>query len=297
MSTLLLLLPDLSLILAGYLLYRHVDWGDAFWVGVEKLVYYVLFPALLFHAIVHNRIDPGAAAPFVLGVAVVVAVGIALGYLGRLVVPVESRRFASAVQCAFRFNSYVALALSQRLGGEAGLALCAIVVAIAVPMCNVAAVWGLARHSEHGLVRELLRNPLLLATLAGLAGNLLGLELPDPVSAFLGRLGAAALALGLIAVGAGLRPSGAGGDRPFAVYATLVKLVAMPLAALLVGAALGLPPLARQVLVLFGAMPTASAAYILANRMGGDGAYVAWLITLSTLGSVLALPFWLSWVR
>ncbi len=297
MSTLLLLLPDLSLILAGYLLYRHTDWGDTFWVGLEKLVYYVLFPALLFHAIVRNRIDPAAAAPFVLGVVVVVAVGIALGHLGRLVVPVESRRFASAVQCAFRFNSYVALALSQRLGGEAGLALCAIVVAIAVPVCNIAAVWGLARHSEHGLVRELLRNPLLLATLAGLAGNLLGLELPDPVSAFLGRLGAAALALGLIAVGAGLRTSGAAGDRPFAVYATLVKLVAMPLAALLVGAALGLPPLARQVLVLFGAMPTASAAYILANRMGGDGAYVAWLITLSTLGSVLALPFWLSWVR
>jgi predicted permease len=44
---------------------------------------------------------------------------------------------------------------------------------------------------------------------------------------------------------------------------------------------------------MFAAMPTAPAAYVLANRMGGDGRFVAFLITVSTLGSVLALPVWL----
>jgi malonate transporter and related proteins len=287
MSTFLLLLPDLSLIAFGFLLYRSTDWGDSFWAGLEKLVYYVLFPALLFHSIVRSQVPLGEAAPFALGVAAIVAAGVALGSLGGMLFNVGQRRFASSVQCAFRFNSYVTLAIAQRLAGADGVALSAIVVAIAVPICNIAAVWFLARHSGTGFGRELLRNPLLLGTGAGLIGNLVGLELPEPASAFLSRLGAAALALGLIAVGAGLRPS---------AYVTTVKLVALPLVALGAAMLLGLPRLATQILVLFAAMPTASAAYILANRMGGDGPFVAMLIMVSTVGSVVALPFWLSWV-
>jgi malonate transporter and related proteins len=297
MATFLLLLPDLALIAFGFALYRATDWGDGFWAGLEQLVYYVLFPALLFHAIVSSRVALGDAAPLALAVAAVVAGGIALGHAGRFLVAVEPRRFASAVQCAFRFNSYVLLALAQRLAGTEGVALTALLVAVAVPLCNFAAVWHLARHSGTGILRELLRNPLVLGTAAGLAGNLVGLELPEPVSAFLSRLGAAALAIALIAVGAGLRPAGVTADRAFAAYTTAVKLVAIPLLALGIGYALRLPPLAMQMLVLFAAVPTAPAAYILATRMGGDGPYVAMLIMVSSLASLLALPFWLSWVR
>jgi predicted permease len=297
MDTLLLLLPDLALIATGALLARGFGWGDEVWAGLERLVYLVLFPALLFTSIVRNRIDPVQAAPFALAVLAVLALGIVLGRLGRRWWDPEPRRFASAVQCAFRFNSYVALALSQRLGGEAGVALCAVVVAVAVPLGNAAAVWHLARHGGGGLLRELSRNPLILATVAGLAANLAGLTLPEPVSAYLSRMGAAALALGLIAVGAGLRPAQASGDARFAAHAAVVKLVAMPAAAVALAHALVLPPLAAQVLVLFAAMPSASACYILAVRMGGDGPYVARLITTTTLGSAVAIPFWLSWVH
>jgi predicted permease len=296
MSTFLLLLPDLSLIAFGFLLYRWTDWGDTFWAGLEKLVYYVLFPVLLFHSILRSQVPLADAAPFALGVAAVVAAGVALGSLGGRLFRVDQRRFASSVQCAFRFNSYVTLAIAQRLAGADGVALSAIVVAIAVPICNVFAVWHLSRHTQGGFVKELVKNPLILGTVAGLVGNLAGLELPEPVSAFMSRLGAAALALGLLAVGAGLRPSGAAGDRAFAAYITAVKLVALPMVALALAIAMRLPPLATQVLVLFAAMPTASSAYILANRMGGDGPFVAMLIMVSTVASVVALPFWLSWV-
>lgn len=67
----------------------------------------------------------------------------------------------------------------------------------------------------------------------------------------------------------------------------------MPATALLVARLLHLAPLATTIVVMFAAMPTAPAAYVLANRMGGDGRLVAFLITVSTLGSVLALPIWL----
>jgi malonate transporter and related proteins len=297
MDTLLLLLPDLALIATGTVLYRATAWGDAFWAGLEKLVYNLLFPALLFMSIVRNRIAPEEAAPFAGAILAVLAIGIVLGRLGRRLHEVEPRRFASAVQCAFRFNSYVALALSQRLGGEAGVALCAVVVAVAVPVGNAAAVWHLARHSGAGLGRELARNPLIIATVAGLAANLAGITLPEPVGAYLSRLGLAAIALGLIAVGAGLRLGGPSVDRAFAAHAVAVKLIAMPLAALLIARTMGLAPLPSQILVLFAAMPSASACYILAARMGGDGPYVARLITMTTLASAVAVPFWLSWVR
>jgi len=297
MDTLLLLLPDLALIATGAVLVRVARWGDGFWVGLERLVYHLLFPALLFTSIVRHRIDFAEAAPFAGAVLAVLVAGILMGRLGRRLHPVTPLRFASAVQCAFRFNSYVALALSQRLGGDAGVALCAVVVAVAVPLGNAAAVWHLARHGGNGLLRELAGNPLILATLAGLAANATGLAMPEPVTAYLSRLGPAAIALGLIAVGAGLQAGGGAGDTRFAVHAVAVKLVAMPLAALALAVGLGLEPLAAQVLVLFAAMPSASASYILAARMGGDGPYVARLITATTLGSAVAIPFWLSWVR
>ena len=71
-------------------------------------------------------------------------------------------------------------------------------------------------------------------------------------------------------------------------------MLVAPAAALAVGGWLELDPTARMVLLVFGAVPTASSAYILANRMGGDGPFVALCITGSTLAAVLTLPLWLT---
>lgn len=294
MSTLLLLLPDLTLILIGAVLRRTTDWGDRFWDGLEKLVYYVLFPALLFTSIVRTRFALAEVAPFLATGLAALTIAAALGFLARLVLRPDPRQFASGVQCAFRFNSYVALALAARLGGDAGVALMAVMVGFSVPLANALAVWPLARHAGSGVVREMLRNPLIVSTLAGIVANVAGLQLPEPVSATLTRLGQAALALGLMSVGAGLRFGTIHGAGTFAGWITVVKLAAMPAAALFIGSRLGLPALSLQMVMLFAAMPTASSAYILANRMGGDGALVAWMISVSTVASLFTLPAWLS---
>lgn len=83
----------------------------------------------------------------------------------------------------------------------------ALIIGFAVPLCNMAAVHALV-HKNGGLLRELAKNPLLLATAAGTLCNLAGVALPDVLGATLARLGNASIALGLIAVGAGLRLSG-----------------------------------------------------------------------------------------
>lgn len=294
MSMPLLLFPDLALILIGAALRRATDWGDAFWAGLEKLVYYVLFPSLLFVSIVRTRFAMAEVAPFLLTGLAALAVGVALGFLAKPVLSPQPRQFASGVQCAFRFNSYVALALASRVGGEPGLALIAVMVGFAVPLANVFAVWPLARHANAGVLAEMARNPLILSTAGGIACNLLGLALPDPIATTLSRMGQAAIALGLLAVGAGLRFGAVRGARAFAAWITTVKLGLMPAAAMAVGALLALPAGPMRMAMLFAAMPTASSCYVLANRMGGDGQLVAWLVSVSTLASIVTMPLWLT---
>ena len=204
--------------------------------------------------------------------------------------------FASLFQCGYRFNSYIALAVAGMLFGSPGIATMGLIVGTAVPVVNLVSVWMLARHGESGLWREVARNPLIWGTLAGFLLNLAGFVPPQPVQAFLGRLADASIALGLITVGAALRLDSSPGVRGLSLWLLAVKLLALPVIAVFAGQQFGLSGLNYQVVVLFAALPTASSAYILAMRMGGDGKSVAWLISATTLGSMLTLPLWAAYL-
>ncbi len=297
MNTALLLLPDFALILLGVAIRRWMHLGDHFWAGVEKLVYFILFPALLINAIVKTRLDLTAALPLLATAFAAMAGGMALGLLPKFVVRLPPMTFASVFQCSYRFNSYIALAIAGMLYGPPGIATMGLIVGAAVPLANLVSVWMLARHGEVGLWREVARNPLIWGTIAGFLLNLAGLIPPAPVQAFLSRLADASIALGLITVGAALRLEGTPGLRGLSIWLVVVKLLALPLIAVVVGRWFGLEGLNFQVVVLFAALPTASSAYILAMRMGGDGRSVAWLISATTLGSMLTLPLWAAWLH
>ncbi len=296
MNTALLLLPDFALILLGAAIRRWMALGEHFWLGLEKLVYFVLFPALLINALLRTRLDLAAALPLLATAYLAMIGGMALGLVPRLLSRVPALTFASVFQCGYRFNSYIGLAAAGLLFGDAGIATMGLIVGAAVPLANLASVWMLARHGQVGLGRELLRNPLILATLTGFLLNLSGLDPPAPLLALLRRLADASIALGLIAVGAALRLHHVPGAQGVMIWFLAVKLLALPVLALAIGAWLGLSGLNYQVVVLFAALPTASSAYILAVRMGGDGRSVAWLISVSTLASMATLPLWAAWV-
>ncbi len=170
----------------------------------------------------------------------------------------------------------------------------ALLIALCVPLCNVAAVWPLARHGGHAYHRELLRNPLILSTLAGLLANLAGLRFPDAVATTLQRIGLAALPLGLMAAGAGLQFGGLRAAPRLAAALLSIRHAVLPIVAIGLSMLLALPPAQAGILVAFAALPTASSAYVLAARMGGDAAYVAGLVTLSTLLGMLSIAWWLA---
>lgn len=296
MHTALLLSPDFALILLGAGIRRWMHLGDHFWSGVEKLVYFILFPALLINAIVKTRLDLGAALPLLATALAAMVGGMLLGLLAKPVARVPELTFASLFQCGYRFNSYIALAVAGMLFGAPGIATMGLIVGAAVPLANLVSVWMLARHGDVGLWREVGRNPLIWGTAAGFLLNLAGFAPPAPVQSFLGRLADASIALGLITVGAALRLEGMPGVRGISLWLLAVKLLALPLIAAGAGRLLGLDGLNYRVVVLFAALPTASSAYILATRMGGDGRSVAWLISATTLGSMLTLPLWAAWL-
>jgi len=296
-----LLFPDFSLILCGYLVCRYTALNRPVWAQVEALVYYLLFPVLLFHSIVRTPLDLDAASGLIgAGLAMGVS-GIALAYalpwlpfIGR---HIDARQHAASAQVAFRFNSFIGLALAERLAGPEGLQLLAVLIGFCVPLFNVGAVWPMARHAQRSVGGELLRNPLIIATVTGLVANLAGLVIPVWAEPTLVRIGAASLALGLMAAGAGLQFGSLARAKTLAVATLAIKHGLLPLIALGLSLAFGLSPVQTTILLAFSALPTASSCYVLAARMGYDGAYVAGLVTLSTLLGMLSLPFALGLLR
>jgi predicted permease len=115
--------------------------------------------------------------------------------------------------------------------------------------------------------------------------------------ALLNRMGQAAVALGLLSVGAGLNVSGVDGSRWLVGFVTAIKVALVPACALWFGTLIGLQSDMLATVVLFAALPTASSAYILAIQMGGNGPLVAAAITVSTLSAMITLPVWLSMVH
>lgn len=296
-----LLFPDFSLILCGYLVCRYTALNRAVWEQVETLVYFFLFPVLLFHSIVKSPLDVQAASRLMGAGWALGLIGIALAY----VLPhvpvlkrwIDSRDHASSAQVAFRFNSFIGLAIADRLAGPEGLQLFAVLIGVCVPLFNVGAVWPMVRHARRSLVRELVRNPLIIATASGLAANLMGFAMPHWLEPSVSRIGAASLALGLMAAGAGMQFGALARAKTLAVCLLAIRHLVLPLVAFVIARVFGLSAVETTVLLAFSALPTASSCYVLAARMGYDGAYVAGLVTLSTLLGMASLPFALGVLR
>jgi malonate transporter len=290
-----LLFPDFSLILIGYLVRRYTALDRSVWEPVEGLVYYFLFPVLLFHSIVRNPLDLAATSGLIGAGLLMGLAGIALAYsvpyLPIVGKRIDAREHAGAAQVAFRFNSFIALALAERLAGGPGLALIAVLIGVTVPLYNVAAVWPMARHANTGFLRALLRNPLIVATVLGLAANLAGLRIPLWLEPTFGRIGGASLALGLMAAGAGMQLGPLGRAKTLAVALLSIRHFLLPLVAFGLARLFALDAVQTTVLLAFSALPTASSCYVLAVRMGYNGPYVAGLVTLSTVLGVVSLPF------
>lgn len=287
------IIPIFLLILLGVSMRRWFGLREDFWPQLDRLIYYIFFPALLFSSLSHFKLDMGAATPMLLVATIYIFCGIGLGLLAKIIFHAPSKVYAATFQSAFRFNSYVGLAVAGGLHGQDGLAAIGLLMGFMVPLANVASVLMLARHSESHWLKEILLNPLILATAGGIACSLGGVTIPAMLNTTLNLLSQASLPMGLIAVGAGLRLQGLHHHLGTLWYGVVVKLMLLPAIAWGLALLFGLSGVYFHIAVLMAALPVSTVAYVLAKRMGGDGDTIAAQIMLSTLLSSVTLPLWL----
>lgn len=284
--------PLFALICLGFLLARRGFPDAGFWPAAERINYFILFPALL----VSSLADAPLRDPEILrlgGAAIVtILVASALLALARRARGTPAARFGPALQGLIRFNTYLGLAITTSLAGSTGVERAAVYLAVAVPLVNVLSIMALTGGNAGigGLVRTVLRNPLILACLAGMALALSGIGLPWGTGRFLSLVGQGSLPLGLLCVGAALQPRALRQDIVTLAGNGALRLLAMPVLAAGVALLFGLEGPAALVLVVFSAMPTAPTAYVLTRQLGGDGTLMAGLVTFQTLAAVLTIP-------
>ncbi|MER6915134.1 AEC family transporter [Streptomyces sp. NPDC000594] len=288
--------PVALLIVLGWWLRRDDRLGGrAFWDPLERVTYGVLSPALFLSSIA--RADLGGADPLpmvgALAGSTLAVTGVLLAL--RRVLGLDGPGFTSVVQGSIRLNTYVGVIVAAGLHGTEGVALFALASAVLVPLVNVVCVAVLARHGEGGgglgtLPRQLATNPLILGCAGGLALNLSGLPLPAPLLGTAEILGEAALACGMLCVGAALAFRRAPGAGRALALATLLKLVALPLLAAGLCRLWGLDGPAATAVVLIQGLPTAASAYVLARRMGGDAPLMSVITAGQTVLALITLP-------
>lgn len=291
------LLSVFFLIAIGFALKRVLLTSDEAWNSIERLSYYVLFPALMIKTLGMANL---ANAPIIPLATALIAAILSLTALLVLTQPLLQRRFGidgpaftSVYQGSVRWNAFVGIAMAANLYGSTGTALASIAIAGLIPVLNILSVWVLRKWgsgTSGSMLRGLITNPFIIGSLGGILLNISGLTLPKSVELSLDALAQCALAMGLLLVGAGLRL----GDlkRPsFAlIFSTALRLIALPLIGFGFATLLGLTGPAMAVVVICLGVPSASAAYILARQMGGDAPLMAAILTLQTVVSFITLP-------
>jgi malonate transporter and related proteins len=298
------LIPVFLVIVLGWLTRVTGFVADGHWVGLERVTYVVFFPALVINTLAGADL---ASVPLA-GVAGALVVAIAgLSALLLAVRPWLQRRtgldgpgFTSLFQGSTRWNTFVALSLAGSLHGGRGVTVMAVAIAAMVPLLNVLALAVLVRfatarpHTWAEIAVAFITNPFIWSCAVGLAVNPVSDLVPRPVASALDIVGAAALATGLLVVGAGLDLTRLVRPRPVHLLAMALKLLLLPTVAVSLARLLGVEGADLAVTAVAASVPTATASYLLAKQLGGDAPLMAEIITVQTVAALVTMPFMIS---
>lgn len=291
------LVPVFSLILLGVFLNYLAFPGAEFWRGAERLTYYLLFPSLLFHKLSTMNVSGGIQllplAMLLIGMLMLASIIlVVVGYL----LNIRAAAFTSLYQGGIRFNTYVGLAAVNGLWGDSGVAIAAVVVGIMIPVVNLLCISVFAYATESAeksmtaIGRTVVTNPLILACVLGIIWNKLGLVQSGLFGSVLDLLSAAALPLGLLAVGAGVHFGSIGSSIRPLIASSIIKLLVLPSLAYIFCLLAGIDASVTMIVVVIAGLPTASSAYILSRELGGDSKTMAAIITGQTFVAMISLP-------
>lgn len=293
MNVVMALFPLIMLIAMGYIFKRTQFLTDEFWRGAEKLNYLILFPVLLFNNLAYIKLELATITQVLLALFIIIIITALTLWVAKAFFHIPIARFGVYVQSQIRFNTYIGLSIMSLLFGAQGMQMFAMMIALAIPLVNVISV--LAFSQGQGLkpvqiVFSLVKNPLILGCLVGIIFNLLQLSLFSGLEQLFKILASMSLPLGLICVGAALQFADLKHDYSRLLLNTVGRLMVVPGLAYLICYALNLNQFETIVLVVFFALPTASASYILTRYFNGDSQLMAGVISLQTLCFAVTFP-------
>ena len=298
------LVPVFMLIVLGFGLRRTWFKHDMIWTGLEQLVYYVLFPALLVDSLARANLASvpiaGVGGALMLSVLIMSSLCLLLRPVLASRLGIDDRSFTSIFQGANRWQTFVALSVADAMWGNLGITLASVAMVAMIPLLNTICVAVLARYASPqrlswpAVILAIARNPLIIACLVGLAINLAKVPYPGPAHAFMDSLGRCSLATGLLVVGAGLHFEKLRQSGSAALITVILKLAVMPVIAIALGIKFGLTGTSLAVVACCSSVPCASNSYILARQMGGDAPLMAQIVTLQTMIAIFTMPVFIA---
>ena len=298
------LIPVFLVIALGWLARATGFVADRHWAGLERVTYVIFFPALVIHTLAQADLSSvplaGVSGALVLSILGLSALLLALRPVLAARIGLDGPGFSSLFQGCTRWNTFVALAMAGSLHGPRGVTVMAVAIAAMVPLLNALALAVLVRYARARpqtgaeIAVAFVTNPFIWSCAIGLGLNLAVGPLPELAASALDVVGRAALATGLLVVGAGLDLSRLGRPGPVHLLAVALKLLVLP--AVAVGAArlLGVEGTDLAVTAIATCVPTATASYLLAKELGGDAPLMAEIITVQTVAALVTMPLMLN---
>ncbi|MDJ0622906.1 MAG: AEC family transporter [Desulfocapsaceae bacterium] len=269
--------------------------NDEFLFALNRLAYYLALPSLLFYKIATADFTASFNISLVIGLGATVFLTFVLSYAFSAAKACSATVRGTFSQCAFRGNlAYVGLAIVFNAYGEPGLAIAGVVLGFIVPTLNFFSIVALLLpHRESRLhlmvfVRQIVFNPLIVASFLGIGWSFLGLPVPLIMDRALHIVTGMALPLALLSIGASFSLRKLRGDLTIAFLASGFKLLIMPIIGALILYLLGVRGEDLVIGILLAGTPTATAAYILSQQMRGDAELAGTIIMLTTLLSILS---------
>ena len=297
----LLISPVFILIILGNIL-RRVGVPDiSFWEVNDKLVYWVLIPSLLFHHI--SQIHLTSSMLYSYGVVILSGlfiVTIVAIFMGKLL-GYSPESWSSILQGAARHNAFIALAIAGSLFGDEGLAIGAVFMLLYVPSINIVVISIMVSNLKQpgqtdttkgiaNIFIELIKNPFILAMIAGLFVSLIESDKLIIAHETSGLLGSAALPIMLLTIGAKIKVRDLALKITPIVISNSLKLIAFPVIAYIVATSMGLSQLEVVVAVIFASVPTAASSHALAKQFGGDEQLMTSIVTTQVALSFITIP-------
>ncbi len=291
-------LPIFALAMVGYGAKRlgFLDRDDV--KKMNKVFFRIFMPVMVFYNIyisdLSEAFDPKLVIYTLLCVVLCFAVGV---LLAEKLEPVRTRR-GVIVQGIYRSNLVViGLPVVERLMGGDSLGPVVILTATVVPLFNLLAVivleyYGGEKTGPGKLALDILKNPLILGSLAGVLAVLIGLKLPAPLEALAEDMADAASPVLLFLLGAFLQLDGLRRDWKAVLWISMGRLMIVPAVTLIPAVLLGFRGVELASMIPVFASATAIASFTMAQQMGGDAELAGNVVVVSSALCSVTLFFW-----